>query len=95
MIRADESKTQEKSCLTGNTNPSTQGSGCKVSRLIPMTLMIVLIADTPSHPVLRATLAGCKNQIYQHYLFSRLVFKFVVMSSMVIQEFIPDTSATH
>lgn len=45
----------------GNTNPSTQGSGRKVSRFIPMTLMIVLIADTPSHPVLRATLAGCKN----------------------------------
>lgn len=42
--------------------PSTQGSGCKVSRFIPITLMIVLIADTPSHPDLRATRAGCKRE---------------------------------
>ena len=41
-----------------NANPSTQGSGRKVFRSIPMTLMIVLIADTPSLPDLRATLAG-------------------------------------
>lgn len=40
-------------------NPSTQGSGCKVSRFIPITLMIVLIAAIPSHPDARATLAGC------------------------------------
>jgi hypothetical protein len=40
------------------TNPSTHGSGLNVSRLIPMTLMMVLIAATPSHPDFRATLAG-------------------------------------
>ena len=39
-------------------NPSTQGSGRKVSRFIPITLIIVLIAAMPSHPDLRATLAG-------------------------------------
>lgn len=44
------------------TNPSTQGSGRKVFRSIPMTLVIVLIAETPSHPDLRATLAGCMQQ---------------------------------
>ena len=41
-------------------NPSTQGSGRSVLRLIPMTLIIVLMAETPSHPDLRAILAGCK-----------------------------------
>jgi hypothetical protein len=39
-------------------NPSTQGSGRNVFRLIPMTLMIVFIAATPSDPERRATLAG-------------------------------------
>lgn len=39
-------------------DPSTQGSGRKLLRLIPITLMIVLIAAIPSHPELRATLAG-------------------------------------
>lgn len=43
-------------------NPSTQGSGRNVSRLIPMTLMIVFMAATPSHPELRATLAGYKKK---------------------------------
>lgn len=42
--------------------PSTQGSGCKVSRLIPMTLIIVFMAATPSHPDLRATLAGYEQK---------------------------------
>lgn len=42
--------------------PSTQGSGCNVSRLIPMTLMIVFIAAIPSHPNLRATLAGYRQK---------------------------------
>lgn len=47
-----------------NAHPSTQGSGCNVLRLIPMTLIIVLIADTPSHPDLSATLAGYnKNRL--------------------------------
>jgi hypothetical protein len=41
-------------------NPSTQGSGRSVLRLIPITLIIVLIAETPSHPDLRDILAGCK-----------------------------------
>lgn len=44
-------------------NPSTQGSGRKVLRLIPITLMIVLIAETPSHPDLREILAGCTMQV--------------------------------
>lgn len=49
-------------------NPSTQGSGCKVFRSIPMTLMIVLMADTPSHPDLKATLAGYIHMEYNiHY----------------------------
>ena len=39
-------------------NPSTQGSGRKVLRSIPITLMIVLMAAIPSHPDFRATLAG-------------------------------------
>jgi len=48
-------------------NPSTQGSGRNVLRLIPMTLMIVFMADTPSHPELRATLAGYKQNHPQNY----------------------------
>jgi hypothetical protein len=40
-------------------NPSTQGSGRNVLRFIPITLIMVLIAETPSHPDFRATLAGC------------------------------------
>lgn len=44
------------------TNPSTQGSGRNVLRSIPMTLMIVFIADTPSQPERSATLAGYKQK---------------------------------
>ena len=40
-------------------NPSTQGSGRKVLRSIPITLIIVLIAAIPSEPDLRAILEGC------------------------------------
>jgi len=48
--------------LSANTNPSTQGSGRKVFRFIPITLMMVLIADTPSHKDSNATLAGCTTR---------------------------------
>lgn len=48
-------------------NPSTHGSGRNVLRLIPMTLMIVFIAATPSHPELRATLAGYRQKYSQNY----------------------------
>jgi len=45
--------------FSAKTNPSTQGSGRKVFRFIPITLMMVLIAATPSHPDFSDTLAGC------------------------------------
>lgn len=38
--------------------PSTLGSGLRVSRLIPMTDWMVLMAATPSLPVSSAALAG-------------------------------------
>lgn len=50
--------TQTINNIAWNANPSTQGSGRKLLRLIPITLMIVLIAATPSHPEFSATLAG-------------------------------------
>lgn len=53
-----------------NANPSTQGSGRSVLRSIPITLMIVLIAATPSHPDLSDTLAGyiqMKDDIRNQY----------------------------
>ena len=40
------------------THPSTQGSGRNVSRLMPITLMIVLIAAMPSHPAVNAARDG-------------------------------------
>lgn len=57
-VYVGEKKNQNVAVLMKNSNPSTQGSGRKVWRLIPMTLIIVLIAATPSHPVFKATLAG-------------------------------------
>lgn len=38
--------------------PSTQGSGRKVSRLMPMTPIMVLIAEIPSQPASKAVRAG-------------------------------------
>lgn len=38
--------------------PSTEGSGRRVSRLMPMTEVIVLIAATPSQPAVSAVRAG-------------------------------------
>ncbi len=41
--------------------PSTQGSGRKVSRLMPMTPIMVLIAAIPSQPASKAVRAGYPN----------------------------------
>lgn len=62
-------------CYFWHAYPSTQGSGRNVTRLIPITLMIVLIADIPSHPELRATLAGYKQKHhwYEQYYNKNLI----------------------
>ena len=64
------SKKDKMSLGAKNGYPSTHGSGRRVSRLMPITLMMVLMAATPSHPSLRATRAGYsiqKKPYNQHY----------------------------
>ena len=58
----------------GVVEPSTVGSGRRVSRLIPITQRIVLIALTPWQPALRAARAGSSIRVTFGVIFAQTGF---------------------